>query len=508
MNCIYGKKPRDFCGKDDCLYHFEKSFASFQGMCCGASNQEECEDNRCNCGMLKIDCWDKEKNGNTNLNIVSKGSSNHYYFICPECNFSWNPVLNKISSSTDSRWCPECGKKKTKTWTHEYYIKVIMLIHGKTYGYDKTKYVKMSEDIIVTCYKHGDFNISATSHKNGRGCIRCGIEKTAQSKRYTFEEVQSIGTILHSGKYTYLRIVSEEGKTIVLIKCPEHDEFQQDVTSHLKGKGCIRCARESTGRKNRKLFEEYKEEANIMHNNYYNYISIYYENQVAIMVIKCPIHGLFEQIAMSHLSGKGCSSCGLNKRRLSRRLTNKLCIQRCHDRHGDLYDYSLVEYKGCYEKIQIICKKHDSFWMKPCHHFKGYGCYSCNRRSSKPAREWLSFIQSGLTSIVQTNDSSLGEFRVPSTRYSCDGYDTTTNSIYEFQGSYWHGDTYVYTPDEHNEITGTTMGELYQKTLEKKKRCIELGYKYIEIWESQWNRFKKIIRNFQKRWRQNRHFKC
>ena len=38
------------------------------------------------------------------------------------------------------------------------------------------------------------------------------------------------------------------------------------------------------------------------------------------------------------------------------------------------------------------------------------------------------------------------------------------------------------------------MGELYQKTQEKKQKCIELGYKYIEIWESQWQRFKKFIK--------------
>jgi hypothetical protein len=31
MSCIDGKGPRSFCGKEDCAYHFEKSFASFQG---------------------------------------------------------------------------------------------------------------------------------------------------------------------------------------------------------------------------------------------------------------------------------------------------------------------------------------------------------------------------------------------------------------------------------------------------------------------------------------------
>jgi hypothetical protein len=218
-----------------------------------------------------------------------------------------------------------------------------------------------------------------------------------------------------------------------------------------------------------------------------------------MFVIECPDHGVFEQSVMHHLSGRGCSKCGVIKRSLSRYLTNEICIQRSRETHDKLYDYSLVVYNGYYEPIEIVCEKHGSFWMKACYHFKGYGCYSCNKRSSKPAREWLAFIQSGTSNPIQTNDSPIGEYRIPSTRYSCDGF--SNNTIYEFHGSYWHGDPSVYSPDDINSIAGKTMGELYQKTQEKKKRCIELGYKYVEIWESDWIRFKNFIRKVQLRFR-------
>jgi hypothetical protein len=49
------------------------------------------------------------------------------------------------------------------------------------------------------------------------------------------------------------------------------------------------------------------------------------------------------------------------------------------------------------------------------------------------------------------------------------------------------------------------MGHLYQKTQEKKRRCIELGYKYVEMWESQWYRFKKFIRMVQLRFRKRKY---
>ena len=60
--CIDGKVSRTFCGKEYCKYHFDKSFASFQGMCCGATDTKQCEENECNCGKKNVDCWDKEKN--------------------------------------------------------------------------------------------------------------------------------------------------------------------------------------------------------------------------------------------------------------------------------------------------------------------------------------------------------------------------------------------------------------------------------------------------------------
>ena len=492
MSCIEGKGPLSFCGKD-CQYHFEKSFASFTGMCCGASDLEECKEN-CGCGKKKVDCWDYEKNV-AKPNLVSKCSGKPYYFLCSVCNHSWSPRLNRMSN----RWCPECGKKKTRTWSNARYIKEIVKVHGQTYGYDKTKYIKMSEPIEVKCYKHGYFTIPATSHLRGRGCTLCGIEKTAFAKRYTLEEIKSIGTILHSGKYIYLSI-TKEGRTKVSIQCPDHGVFEQSATSHMRGKGCRQCSQERIGKKNRRLFAEYTEEANKIHDNYYKYVSIHYD-QFAVFVIECPDHGVFEQSVMHHLCGRGCSKCGVIKRSLSRYLTNEMCIQRSRETHGKLYDYSLVIYNGYYEPIEIVCEKHGSFWMKACNHFKGYGCYSCNKRSSRPAREWLSFIQSSTTNHIQTNDSSLGEYRIPSTRYYSDGYDSITLTIYEFNGSFWHGDPYVYSPDTINNITGTTMEELYKKTQEKKKLCLKLGYKYIEIWESQWSRFKNFIRKVQLRFR-------
>ena len=81
MSCLDGNGPRSFCGKYECKYHFDKSFASFQGMCCGASDSKECEENGCYCGKKKVDCWDQQKNGDITPYMVSKGSEKKYNFI-------------------------------------------------------------------------------------------------------------------------------------------------------------------------------------------------------------------------------------------------------------------------------------------------------------------------------------------------------------------------------------------------------------------------------------------
>ena len=79
--CINGKGSRTFCAKEECKYHFDKSFASFQGMCCGASDSNECKENGCHCGKKKVDCWDKEKNGDITPYMVSRGSEKKYNFV-------------------------------------------------------------------------------------------------------------------------------------------------------------------------------------------------------------------------------------------------------------------------------------------------------------------------------------------------------------------------------------------------------------------------------------------
>ncbi len=108
---------------------------------------------------------------------------------------------------------------------------------------------------------------------------------------------------------------------------------------------------------------------------------------------------------------------------------------------------------------------------------KQYYFYSC------AAINWLESIMEQEGSFIQ-HAGNIGEYQIPNTRYRADGYCKETNTVYEFHGDYWHGNPIVYAPDVINESTRCTMGELYQKTISKEQRLLEMGYNLIIKWET------------------------
>lgn len=143
-----------------------------------------------------------------------------------------------------------------------------------------------------------------------------------EEKRIKFEqEFKEKGKQLHNNKYDYSNVVYVNSRTKVKIICPKHGEFEQLPSSHLQGTGCPECAREWTdahkenhaksSRKSRGMTtEEWVERARQVHGDKYDYSQTVYVNQRANVKIICPIHGLFEQKADSHIRGCGCRLCG------------------------------------------------------------------------------------------------------------------------------------------------------------------------------------------------------
>lgn len=74
----------------------------------------------------------------------------------------------------------------------------------------------------------------------------------------------------------------------------------------------------------------------------------------------------------SHLSGCGCPKCANNYV-----TTTEEFIEKAKIKHGNLYDYSLVDYNKNKKHVNIICLVHGSFLQIPNTHLLGCGCPKC-----------------------------------------------------------------------------------------------------------------------------------
>lgn len=114
--------------------------------------------------------------------------------------------------------------------------------------------------------------------------------------------------------------------------------------------------------------------ANEIHNNKYDYSLVEYINSKTNVIILCKTHGVFEQSPNRHLSGNGCIQCGYV------RDTTESYINKAKKIHNDKYDYSLVEYINCRERVKIICPIHGIFYQIANYHLSGCGCKKCIKR--------------------------------------------------------------------------------------------------------------------------------
>ena len=268
--------------------------------------------------------------------------------------------------------------------------------------------------------------------------------------------------IIHNNLYDYSNSIYINNRTNIKIICKEHGDFNQLPLNHFKGSGCPDCYI------TKKRILNFVERSNIAHNNKYSYELVDYKNNITKVKIFCGKHGEFEQIPTHHLNGIGCPDCGGTKK-----LNTQKFIKKSKEIHKETYDYSLVKYINNQKKVKIICKKHNIFEQIPDDHMRGRGCIKCSNRFGILENNWL-------------NDNNIINRQVRIGKYIVDGYDPITNTIYEFNGDYWHGNPIRYKKDDINSSCKKTFGELYKKTIEKEKILIDKGYKVISIWESEY----------------------
>ena len=247
------------------------------------------------------------------------------------------------------------------------FIEEAKKMHGDRYDYSKVKYVNTRRKVCIICPKHGEFWQMPLHHLKGSGCSNC-----VGNKRLTTEEFIRRAKDVHGDRYDYSKVEYVNARTKVCIICPEHGEFRQTSSEHLRGQGCPKCAHEKQVSSSTITTEEFIRKAKEVHGDRYNYSKVEYVNTRTKVRIICPEHGEFLQIPNNHLQGQGCPYCAGKIR-----LTTEEFIRKAKEVHGDRYDYSKVEYMNGPTKVCIICPEHGEFWQISRDHLQGQGCPKC-----------------------------------------------------------------------------------------------------------------------------------
>lgn len=204
-------------------------------------------------------------------------------------------------------------------------------------------------------------------------------------KKLTLEEFVRRATEVHSGKYTYENSEYINCSTKTAITCPKHGVFYMRPYCHLQGMGCPKCKFEKVNGNKRFTLEEWINKAKAVHGDKYDYSLVEYKNSCTKVKIVCPIHGVFSQVATSHLQGNGCPICARKVAGLHCRMTTDEFIKRSNVIHKEKYDYSNTVYVKSNLPVKIMCPEHGMFEQLPVSHLSGHGCVLCanNIRKTK-----------------------------------------------------------------------------------------------------------------------------
>jgi len=240
------------------------------------------------------------------------------------------------------------------------------IIHNNKYNYSLVDSdITTRKRIKIICPIHGEFETLVNNHlRNSGGCLKCIKDKYCNN-------FLKISKNIHNNKYDYSLVDYKNNDTKVNIICPIHGVFKQIPHHHTKGTGCKKCI-DNNKRLNTEIFINRSQKS---HNNKYNYLLVDYKGAYDKVKIICPIHGEFEQKPCDHIDGyRGCSKCGGTMKS-----NTEGFILKSKKIYRDKYDYSLVNYSLCTNKVKIICKKHGEFKVSPTNHLSGKGCPICNQ---------------------------------------------------------------------------------------------------------------------------------
>jgi very-short-patch-repair endonuclease len=376
------------------------------------------------------------------------------------------------SDHIKGRGCAECGKQKSieanrnKSFFDPEFIDKAKAIHGNKFDYSKVEYKNREKKIEIICDRHGSFFQHPYLHLRGHGCRKCS--KTSKDTTAIFiKKARKV----HGKKYDYSLVEYMGQNTAVSIGCLTHGVFTQKANEHLKGRGCAKCSGNV-----RDTLKSFIKKAYKVHGDIYDYTKVKYVNSLTKVTIVCKEHAEFRQVPNSHLQGRGCPECAGKGER-----NNDTFIRTSKQVHGDLYDYSKVDYKSSKTKVLIGCQRHGFFKQMPNHHLRGVGCSKCG------ASHGESKIELALKSVGMAYESQRRFSECKNNKpLPFDFYVPSCNLLIEYDGK------------QHFEPMGFFGGEAGLRIIQKHDKikdefASKCGYNLLRIKYTEFDRIEDIL---------------
>ncbi len=201
-------------------------------------------------------------------------------------------------------------------------------IWGDKYDYSLVEYKNIKSKVKIR-YNGWTFLQKAEDHLLGKCC-----ELRWNTDRFIYESIR-----IHGNLYDYSKVDFKNMKSNVIV-IKNGVEYLQMPEKHLSGCNPDKVRRLLTS-------EEFIEKSRHVWGYKYDYSLVEYKGSHNEVLIKYK-DSIYRQKPIQHLLGYKCERDVIRNK--------EDFLRKCIERHGNKYDYSLLEYRGINKKIKIIFK--------------------------------------------------------------------------------------------------------------------------------------------------------
>lgn len=436
-----------------------------------------------------LDEWDYVKNI-MNPNSLSYGSHKITHWVCKECSYLFAAPLYERTCNKSG--CPACLNKVVtdknrlsmtypdllKEWDYDNNI-----INPENISYASSK------EVIWKCYKcnHCWNAIISNRTQNNSNCPNCSGKVVNDSNRLTIVACHLLDEWNYEKNKEDPHNLSYGSDKIVSWRCKKCS-YEWDISvGARKLNGCPACSGNVVTDLNRltivgkHLLDKWNYEKNKDINPHDLSIGshkiVYWKCKNCNKSYQSSINKQYTKSKTNRMTCKFCSRLVIcDENRLS---TVRPYLMKEWNYEKNTIDPDNISY-GSSKRAYWICSKCNNSWKSSIKsRSRGSACPKCARRTSKRANIWLTALN-----IPKENREI---FRVINGKKRFfDAYDSSTNTVYEFYGDYWHGNPFNMNHNKMNNSVGKTFGQLYNETMEREKLILSQGYNLITIWENNW----------------------